>query len=87
MRTTLRIDDDLLRDLKHRAHHEKTSLTELVNRVIRRGMSDIPSANTRRPFRQETHDMGVPLVDITKALALAAELEDQEIIRKLELGK
>ncbi len=31
--------------------------------------------------------MGVPKVDLTKALALAAELEDQEIIKKLARGK
>lgn len=28
-----------------------------------------------------------PGIDLTKALQLAAELEDAEIVRKLELGK
>ncbi len=31
--------------------------------------------------------MGVPLVDLTKAHALAAALEDEEIIKKLAAGK
>jgi hypothetical protein len=31
--------------------------------------------------------MGQPLVDVTKALRLAGELEDQEIARELAQGK
>jgi hypothetical protein len=31
--------------------------------------------------------MGVPLVNLDKALQLAGELEDLEIIRKMRLGK
>jgi hypothetical protein len=88
MRTTVRIDDDLLRDLKQRAKIEKTSLTEVVNQVIRNGLKPRPAADrSPRRFRQKTHSMGPPLVDITKALALAAELEDEEIIRKLKQGR
>jgi hypothetical protein len=35
---TVRIDDDLLRDLKQQAEREKTSLTDLVNRLLRGGI-------------------------------------------------
>lgn len=35
------------------------------------------------PFIQRTHNMGVPLVDLTKANQLAAELEDEELIAKM----
>jgi hypothetical protein len=40
-------------------------------------------------FRQKTFRMGpaAPSVNLAKALQLAAELEDAEIIRKLKLGK
>jgi hypothetical protein len=31
--------------------------------------------------------MGVAKVDLTKALALAGQLEDEEIIRKMSLGR
>jgi hypothetical protein len=88
MRTTVRIDDDLLLDLKKRADREKLSLTKLINRVIRRGLKEA-SASQQKPrrFRQKTHDMGPPLVDLTKALALAGQLEDEEIIKRLGLGK
>ena len=35
------------------------------------------------PFIQRTFDMGEPLVDLTKANQLAAELEDEELIEKM----
>ena len=37
-------------------------------------------------FVQRTFNMGVPLVDLTKANQLAGELEDQEIIAKMARG-
>lgn len=33
-----------------------------------------------------TYDMGEPLVDITKALRLTSELEDQELAARLSRG-
>ncbi len=38
-------------------------------------------------YRQKTYAMGAPRVNLDKALALAAKLEDDEIARKLSLGK
>ena len=37
-------------------------------------------------FIQKTYDMGVPLVDLTKANQLAGELEDMELIAKMARG-
>jgi prevent-host-death family protein len=37
-------------------------------------------------FVQRTFDMGVPLVDLTKANQLAGEMEDQEIMAKMARG-
>jgi hypothetical protein len=88
MRTTLRIEDDLLRELKRQAEAERTSVTKLVNHVIRRGlMASTKSRVSNRRFRQKTFSMGPPLVDLTKALALAAALEDEETLNKLARGK
>ena len=88
MRTTVRIEEDLLCKLKQQAHREGTSLTKVMNRVLLAGLDTIHrSTNKVRPFRQQTHDMGVPRVDLTKALALAASMEDEEIIKKMSLGK
>ena len=38
-------------------------------------------------FRTETASMGLPTVNLDKALQLAGELEDEELIRKQRLGK
>ena len=38
MRSTVRIDDDLLTELKGQARRQKTSLTRMLNRVLRAGL-------------------------------------------------
>jgi antitoxin component of RelBE/YafQ-DinJ toxin-antitoxin module len=81
MRTTLRIDDDLLRELKTRAATEGLSLSDLVNLVLRQSVAAPP--RPRRPFRQKTHNLGRPAFDVTKANAVAADLEDEAILRKV----
>ena len=55
------------------------------NEAIRAGMSRKRVA-TDRDVRFATHDMGEPLVDVTKALRLAGELEDQESSARLARG-
>lgn len=88
MRTTVRIEEDLLRDLKKRASAEKASLTDTLNEMIRRGLRvEEAQAKKKRRFRQKTYDMGEPLVDISKALTLAGQLEDEETLRKLAQHK
>jgi hypothetical protein len=87
MRTTVRIDDDLMTELKQRALREKVSLTRLVNRTLRLGLEPSRAAGPRRRFQQRVFSMGKPAVDLTKALAIAAALEDEEVLRKLSLRK
>ena len=88
MRSTVRIDDDLMVELRARAHAQSVSLTRMLNRTLRAGLSAAPKqASERRPFKQRTYRMGTPDVGIDKALALAAALEDEEIIRKISLRK
>jgi len=88
MRTTVRIDDDLMRLLKQRAHREGTSLTRLINHVLRHGISALrQGSKPSRPYREKTFRMGEPRVPLDKALALAASLEDQETREKLARRK
>ena len=88
MRTTIQIDDILLRELKEEAHREGLSLTKLVNRVLRYGMNGLERRKKpKRPYREKTFPMGEPKLDIDKALSLAAMLEDQEILDKLARRK
>lgn len=81
MRTTLRIDEDLFRELKKRASREGLSLSELVNLALRQSFAT--ERRPRQPFRQKTRDLGRPAFDVTKANAVAAGLEDEEVLRKL----
>lgn len=87
MRTTIRIDDDLLSRLKAKAATENTSLTRLINRVIRVGLASSGRLADERAYVEETFEMGEPDVDLSKAGALVAALEDEETIRKLLLRK
>lgn len=89
MRTTIRVDDPLLERLKARARQEKVSLTRLINRVLKAGLeSGYGRRDKRRAYRQRVHAMGLPArLPIDKALALAAALEDEEIVRELTLRK
>ena len=84
----MRIDDDLLLELKDKASREKSSLTGVLNRTLRAGLRS--AQETRRPrqrYHEKTHSMGAPLVDLTKALSLATLMEDDEILRKKLLRK
>lgn len=88
MRSTFRIDDDLLEELKARAREQKVPLTRVVNRVLRAGLAASGGRGPKRKrYRESTHSMGVPRTDLDKALALAAGLEDEEILRKLAMRK
>jgi hypothetical protein len=81
MRTTLRLDDDLLFQLKKRASEEGLTLSEVVNLALRKSLGAPKRA--RRLFRQKTCDLGRPSFDVTKANAVASALEDEAILRKL----
>jgi len=84
MRTTLRIEDSLFADLKRRARDERCSLTTLVNRVLRRGMRASGEEGAAcEPYRETTHAMGQPKLNLDKALSLAAALEDEQAVEKL----
>ena len=57
---------------------------EAVNLAIRSGIS--PAFDTA-PAATPTFDLGRPTVPLEKALQLAADLEDEELRRKLALRK
>ncbi|HEY1450779.1 MAG TPA: hypothetical protein VGF47_07480 [Solirubrobacteraceae bacterium] len=86
MRTTVTLDPDVEAKLKAAMRERGVSFKVALNDALRAGM-DGPAPAARR-YRMPTSDLGVrPGVNLDKALRLAGELEDEEIIRKLELGK
>ena len=88
MRTTIRIDDDLLKELRERAFREGRSFTQLVNRTLRRGLN-VPedTGGKRGRYRERPVSMGTPRVNLDKALAQAAAMEDGAAVDKLAQRK
>lgn len=86
MRTTITLDEDVAARLKAVARERGVSFKEAVNTAIRDGLS-VESAPTRE-YRTPSRAMGLrPGIDMDRALRLAGEMEDEEIVRKLELRK
>lgn len=88
MRTTLTIDDGLLRQLRQKALDSGKPFKQVVNETLRAGLQQ-PVGAARHRYVCPTFSMGQPRwpVDLDKALALAAELEDQEIVTQLMQGQ
>lgn len=86
MRTTVTLDQDVASKLKQITLERGVSFKTALNDVLRSGLNG--SAPTARPYRINARPMGVRKgIDLTHALRLAGELEDAEIVRKLELHK
>ena len=85
MRTTVTIDPELQTRVRELARERGVSFREALNDVLRRGLGSPPAPH---PYEVAARPLGLrPGIDLDKALALAAELEDDEIVRKLELRK
>ena len=85
MRTTLTIEDSTAAKLKTLAHESGKSFKQVVNEALRLGLERRGTSQHRKPYRLEPVNLGEPRAgyDLDKALALAGELEDAEIARKL----
>ena len=63
-------------------------MSDSVEAIVRAGLAaEAQPKVKRRRYIEDSLDLGQPQVDLTKALTLAAELEDEEVIRKLQLRK
>jgi hypothetical protein len=84
VRTTITLDPDT-RVLVERAMRERgLSFKDAVNEAIRAGLG--PSTAAAGAYTTP-RDLGSPRVDLTKALQLAGELEDDELARRLAQGR
>lgn len=85
MRTTMTLDDDLFAKLKDDAHARGVSFKQAVNDAVRAGLSR--DAADVEPYRITPARMGgFEGRNLDKALQLAAELEDEEILAKMRRG-
>jgi hypothetical protein len=83
MRTTVTLDPDT-RLLVERAMRERgLSFKDAVNEAIRAGLGSRPGARAYTTPR----DLGPARVDLTKALQVAGQLEDDALARRLAEGR
>ena len=84
MRTTVTLDPDSDAIVRRLMRERKLTFKQALNAAIRAGAAKPPETPVQYTFPK---DMGPPLVDLDKASHIAAQLEDEEIIRKLRLRK
>ena len=86
MATVVNLDPDIEELLSQQARDRNVEFDRVLNDVVRaRLASKSPGQGWR--FVQKTYAAGPPLVDLTHALALADELEDEETTRKMKLAE
>jgi hypothetical protein len=83
MRTTVTLDPDTEQIVRRRMAERGMTFKEALNDAIRSGVR--PTGATPR-FRTATAAMGESRVNLDRALQIAADLEDDELVRKLRSG-
>lgn len=84
MRTTITLDPDVEALIKKLMADRGLSFKDAVNSALRVAL--LPQAE-RVDFVFSTYDLGEPTVPLEQALRVASNLEDEEIIRKLSVGR
>ncbi len=70
-RTTLALDDEVIRGLRLRAAADGTSMTQVANDLLRRALKETAKGlRDHKPVQWPTVDCGGPLVDINDRDAL-----------------
>jgi len=80
MRTTVTLDPDVEVLVRQAMRERGLSFKQALNQAVRAGMANASDAGAE-PFRQRSFGLGRPRIDLTKALSLAGELDDQRTTR------
>ncbi len=83
MRSTITLEPDVRTLVERRMRERGESFKTVVNEGLRAGLG----GGGRRETPMPTFDMGEPMVDLDKALALAGAMEDEELVRRLQLRR
>ena len=79
MRTTVTLDDDVVQLLRRRMKEQHVSFKKALNDAVRDAAAQLPPVSE---FATRTADLGVPAINLDRALQIAADLEDEELIRR-----
>jgi hypothetical protein len=86
MRTTVTLDEDVEAKLRQVARERGVSFKAALNESVRAGLGG--EGRSTRAYRMPSRRMGVRKgVDLDHTGRLLGELEDAEIVRKLQLRK
>ena len=85
MRTTVTLDEDVAAALRELARRRQLSFKQALNATLRTGLF---AAAEPRPYTVPVRHLGLRAgVDLDKAMRLVGDLEDDEVVRKLEVRK
>lgn len=80
------LDPDTEALLRKRMRERGVSFKQALNDAIRGGLAP-ESGRSATPFHTETADLGIPAVNLDRALAVAGDVEDEELVRRMRAGK
>jgi len=84
MRTTVTLEPDVEALVKRRMRERGLSFKQALNDAVRTGLAPEPS----NPFSMPTASIGFdPSLNLDKALRLAGEIEDGELLRRIQVRK
>ena len=81
MRTTVTLDPDAEAAVRRLMAQRGVSFKRALNDAIRAGVAQ--PERTRHGVYTRARDLGVPTVDLTHAGRLAADLEDEELVKRM----
>lgn len=84
-RTTITLTPEADSLIRKAMKERRLSFREVVNAAIIEGL--VSGTGAREEYVLPTFDLGAPRVNLDKALSVAGTLDDDEFIRKYDLGK
>lgn len=85
VRTTITLDPDVTLLIEREMAARNLRFKQVVNEALRRQLGG--SQGAPPSLTDFGRDLGVAAVDLTKANQLAADLEDEELLRKMAQGR
>ena len=82
VRTTVTLDADTEQVIRRRMRDQKVSFKQALNDAIRDGAAATPPVE----FRTQVVSMGRPTINLDRAIQIAAEFEDDELVARIRSG-
>jgi len=87
MRSTLDIDDEIMRQITRKALDEQKPIEAIINEALAKDLGSKRAPSTPKTYRCPSRSLGEPSVNLEKALSLADGLEDEAVSATLEMRK